>query len=598
MLYEMASGRRPFAGATGAEVAASILKEDPPALEGFRTDLPAAFVRIVRRCLEKDPCQRQHSAADLRADLAGVEEELASRPVGPSAAAPAAAPPGVRRPGLRLAAAAGAAALLVVLAAFLIPRLRARAPSGALPIRSIAVLPFENLAKEPAQDYFVDGMHDALITDLAKLGVLKVTSRTTVMRYRGQAKSLKEVAEELGVDALIEGSVLRSGNRVRITAQLIRGSTDEHIWAESYDRNLEDVLQLLRDVSRSIAGEVRLKLAGGSGPALPPEPAAAPKVRPEAWEAYLKGRQVMIQGLLSPADFRKALGPFQQAVDLDPGFAQGWSGLAMVNMALGFFRQAPVAEVLPKAREAALKAIALDDRSGEAYGVLGTIELYFDWNFDSAKLHLERAVALTPHDLFIRHAWADYLMVTGRFEESLEQVKIGRSFEPTSPVAEFVVLFHTRATRRFDEVIAEARRVTAAFPKFGMAHGLLGDALWYKEKYDEAIAEYKLQLGADSEGVRLLETELRRAGPRAALKAYADYVAAQMQAGRGSALGVASAFAEAGEGDLAFQWLEKAYAERAPQLLHMVAEPSFDGIRKDPRYKALIHRIGVPMANQ
>lgn len=304
----------------------------------------------------------------------------------------------------------------------------------------------------------------------------------------------------------------------------------------------------------------------------------------------------MIQSSFSGADFKKALAPFQQAVELDPGFAKGWSGVAGVNMALGFFRQAPVAEVLPKAREAALRSIALDDLSGEAYGVLGTIEQYFDWNFDSAKGHLERAVALSPHDFLIRHAWADYLMVTGRLEESVEQVKLGRNYEPTSPAAQIVVLFHTLATHRYDEVIADARRTIAAFPKFALAHGVLGFALWKTGRYDEALEEYKLQSGPDGDALRLMESELRRSGPRAALKANADFLASRAQAGRGSPFGVAGAYADAGERDLAFQWLEKAFAERTPQLLHVVAFPDFDGLRDDPRYKDLIRRIGIPLA--
>lgn len=599
MLYEMAAGRRPFAGTSAADVVSAILKESPPPLEAIRPGLPAAFSRIVRRCLEKDPRQRVQSATDLCHELEDLgEERRTGAAVGATGAAAPAPAPAARR-GLRLAAAAGIVALVAATAALLIGRLRPSAPpaSGPASIRTLAVLPFDNLTHDASQDYFVDGMHDALITEIAKLGVLKVTSRSSVMRFKGQAKSLKEVAQELGVDSLIEGSVLRTGNRVRITAQLIRGSTDEHIWAESYDRDLSDVLQLLRDVSRTIADEVRIKVAGGSGPALPPEPAAAPKVRPEAWEAYLRGRQLLIQSTYSPSDLGKALDPFQQAIDLDPSFAQGWNGVASVNMLLGFFRQAPVAEALPKAREAARKALALDDRLGEAHGVLGTIDLYFDWNFDSARLRLERAVALSPHAFLVRHAWADYLMVTGRLQESLEEVKIGRSYEPTSPLAEVVVLFHTMATHRYDEVIAEARRTLAAFPKARMARGILGEALWRTGKYDEAIAEYKLSYGPDSEVPRLLETELRRAGPRAALKAHADYVAAQAQAGRGTPLGVANSYAEAGERDLAFRWLEKAYAERTPQLLHIVADTAYDELRDDPRYKDLLRRIGIPLAS-
>jgi TolB-like protein/predicted Ser/Thr protein kinase len=595
MLYELASGRRPFRGTSAADLAAAILREEPPPLGELKRGLPPSFTRIVQRCLEKDPRRRLQSAVDLHQELQAIAEELRSGPAG-AAATPQAPAPAPKR--WRRLAAAGAALLLVGVAAILIPLLwKSRpVPSGPSPIKSVAVLPFENLGHDPSQDYFVDGMHDALITDLAKLGVLRVTSRSSVMRYKGKPKAMREVAQELGVDALIEGSILRAGNKVRITAQLIRGATDEHVWAENYDRDLEDVLRLLSDVSRAIAEEVRLKVAGGGGPALPPSVATPPRVRPEAWEAYLRGRQVMIQSSFSAADLRKALDPFQEAVALDPGFARGWSGVAGVKTVLAFFRLAPVAEVLPTAREAALKALALDDRSGEAYGALGTIELYFDWNFDSAKRHLERAVALTPHDLLIRHAWADYLMVTGRLEESVNQVKIGRSYEPTSPLAQVVVLFHTMMTHRYDEVIVEARRTVAAFPKFRMARGVLGEALWRKGRYDEALEQYK-QSGADSEELRLMENALYQAGPRAALKAYADSVASQVQAaGRGSPLGVANAYAEAGERDPAFQWLEKAFAERTPQLLHIVADPAYDDLRGDPRYKDLIRRIGIPVA--
>ncbi|MGE5347105.1 MAG: protein kinase domain-containing protein [Acidithiobacillales bacterium] len=606
VLYEMATGRRPFGGTSAADVVSAILKESPPPLDALRPDLPPACVRLVHRCLEKDPRRRLQSAVDLAHELHDIDEEIrtgARRALAGSAASMPAtavpAPPRSRGRGLRLAAAAVAAALVALAAFLLIPRLRrpgTEAP-GPAPLKALAVLPFDNLMHDASQDYFVDGMHEALIAEIAKLGVLRVTSRTSVMQYRSEKKPLKEIARELGVDAVIEGSVLREGNRVRITAQLIRGATDEHIWAESYDRDLQDVLRLLSDVSRSIAAEVRLKVAEGRGPTPPPEVYPPPKLRPEAWEAYLRGRQILF-GLtgVSKEEFLKARAEYHRAVDLDPGFARGWSGVATANLFLGFFRQAPSAEVIPIAREAALKALSLDENLGEAHGILGTIELYYDWNFPSASERLQRAVALDPHNFTTRHAWADYLMVTGRFEESLEQVKIGRSDNPTSPLAQAVVLFHTMATHRFDEVISEARRVTATFPKARMVHGLLGDALWRTGKYEDAIAEYKLQAGPDDEGVRLLEAELHRAGPKAALKAYADFFVAKAESRHPSPLGVASVCADAGETDLAFKWLEKAYYERSPQLLHVVAATEFDGLRDDPRYKDLLRRIGIPMA--
>ncbi len=605
LLFEMASGRRPFGGTSTADVVSAILKESPPPLEGLKTGLPPRLSRIVRRCLEKDARHRFQSAADLGHELQDLAEELrtgaspvpaGSAPI-PAAGSPPAAAHGPRRV-VWLLFAAGALAVVAAAAFLFVPRLKKSSPDSAGPaaLKALAVLPFENLMHDASQDYFVDGMHEALITEIAKLGVLRVTSRTSVMQYRGEKKPLKEVAKELGVDALIEGSVLREGNRVRITAQLIRGATDEHIWAESYDRNLQDVLRLLSDVSRNIAAEVRLKVAEGRGPTPPPVTAETPRVHPEAWDAYLRGRQIIL-GLtaVSKDDFRKALAEFQRAVDLDPRFAGGWSGVATVKFISGFFRQEPPATVIPEAREAALKALALDDRQGEAEGVLGSIELYYDWNFDSARRRLERAVALSPHNFEARHAWADYLMATGRFEESLEQVKIGRSYEPTSPLANTVVLFHTKAAHHFDEVVSEGRRVTAAFPKLGMARGILGDAYWRLGRYDEAIAEYK-RLEPDGRMARLLETELRRAGPKAALKAYADSLVARAQTVPVSPLAVAGACAKAGEADLAFKWLEKAYAERSPQLLHLPGDPDYDGLRDDPRYKDLFRRIGVPMA--
>jgi tetratricopeptide (TPR) repeat protein len=202
-----------------------------------------------------------------------------------------------------------------------------------------------------------------------------------------------------------------------------------------------------------------------------------------------------------------------------------------------------------------------------------------------------------------RHAWADYLMITGRFEESLAQVKVGRGNEPASPLANAVVLFHWMTTHRYDEVVAEARRTIALFPNAGMIRSVLAYALWKQNRYAEAIAEYKEQFGASGQFPRLLESELARAGPRAALKAYADRLASGAQADRElprrdarNAFNIAAAYAEAGEGDSAFQWLEKAYAERSPQLLHVVAVPDFDGIRADPRYADLIRRIGIPLA--
>jgi TolB-like protein/tetratricopeptide (TPR) repeat protein len=603
MLYEMAAGARPFRGDTSADLTAAILREEPPSLATARPDLPPRFVRLVSRCLEKDPRRRIQSAIDLRQQLQDLADDLRGGPARPAVAAastPPAAAPRTRRRWAWMAAAAGLVAVLA-LGTWQLPRLRSLATGSRRPpgIRSIAVLPFDNLTRDASQDYFVDGLHDALITELAKLGTFGVTSRNSVMRYKGRALAMKEVAHELGVDALLEGSVLRTGNRVRITAQLIRGSTDEHVWAESYDRDLGDVLALLTDVSRAVAGQVQARVVDDAVPpaVAAPQPVVTPRVRPEAYEAYLRGREVMM-GAASLRRLPEAADLLKQAVTLDPGLAPAWGQFAACAAAQAFLQLGPVSENLALARDAARRALALDPREGSAYGALGVIELYFDWDFDRARLDVERAVALSPHDLTARHAYADYLMVTGRLEESLEQVRVARDANPASPTAQMIVLFHTAATRRADATRREARLTLERFPQMaGLAHWHLGDLLWRERKYEEALAEYRLAMGPDFEA---FAAGFRRAGPRGALLAHAERLSKMArEAGRSPDwLGIAGCYAEAGRADQAFTLLDEAFAARAPELLHLVADPAFDGVRDDPRYDALLRRIGIPMAGR
>ena len=601
MLYEMAAGARPFRGNTSADLTSAILREEPPPLETARPELPPRFVRLVTRCLEKDPRRRIQSATDLRQQLQDLAEDLRSAPGRPEAR-PAAVtgPPAASsrvRP-WRWAIGAAVLAALAAVAAWQLPRLRSLLPGsrGTPGIHSIAVLPFDNLTHDASQDYFVDGLHDALITELAKLGTLGVTSRNSVMRYRGKALAMKDVARELGVDALIEGSVLRSGNRIRITAQLIRGTTDEHVWAESYDRDLQDVLALLTDVSRAVAGQVQARVDAGLASQAAPPPVVTPRVRPEAYEAYLRGRQVLMEAA-SVSRFPEALEHFKRAVTLDPGLASAWGHLAICAGAQAFFRVGSVSDNLALARDASRKALALDPREGSAYSALGVVELYFDWDFEKARVDVERAVALSPHDPLTRHAYADYLMVTGRLEESLAQVRRGRDANPSTATAQMVMLFHTAATRGADATRQEAQLTLERFPQMaGFAHSDLGDLLWRERKYDEALAEYKLAMGAES--FEAFKQGFRRAGPRGALVARAERLARRAQeAGRSPDwMGIAGCYAEAGEADRAFALLDQAYEARVPQLLHLVADRAFDGVRSDPRYAALLRRIGIPMA--
>jgi len=674
ILYEMASGVRPFRGESAIDVASAIVSTDPRPLETLAPRVPPSFARVVRRCLEKDVRHRIQSALDLRNELDEVADEVqrtaasraaglggsergaaASRPAGlegsergaaasraaglggsergaglqscgqqrdsgtggappashqgaaagvaaPSiasdgSAAPSTPPMPIVRSHRRPWLAFGAAAVVVVAVAALgvfVFRQRSAGSAGAAGavIRSIAVLPFDNMTHDASQDYFVEGIHEALITDLAKLGTVKVTSRNSVMRYKGRTLSLKDVARELDVDALIEGSVLRAGTKVRITAQLILGKTDEHVWADNYDRELQDVLTLLSDVSSAIAREVQANLGGAAPPATPARAATRP-VRPEAYEAYLRGQYVFNQGV-STANVKEARSHFEEAVRLDPGFAKAWSGVAACAIAAGIFGQIPAAEAVQGARQAGERALALDDTDGMAHAALGAVELYFDWNFDAARRRLERAVPLSPHASLVRHLYADYFMIQGRLDESLEQVRIGRSYDPTSRLANTVVMFHTLAARRYDDAIVEARQALRLFPTSPWAHGGIADALWYQGRYEEALPEKKLTFGEDTQAWQIFEQAFRKGGPRAAMKARAERLAQPAEGRPANVMAVASTYADAGERDAAMVWLEKAYEVRLPQLLHVPADPAFDLMRDDARFEALMRKIGIP----
>jgi serine/threonine-protein kinase len=594
ILYELAAGVRPFRGESAIEVASAIVGTDPRPIETLAPGVPAGLARLIRRCLEKDVRHRLQSALDLRNELADMAD--AAGRAGATGRAELPGPPGTVRPRRRWLAISAAAALVALAAALgaLVFRARTAGPAGGrgTAIRSIAVLPFDNLMRDATQEYFVDGIHEALITELARLGTVNVTSRNSVMRFKGRAQPMKDVARDLGVDALIEGSVLRTGSKVRITAQLILGETDAHVWADSYDRELQDVLALLSEVSGAIAREVQANL-GGAAPPSPPARVVAKPVRPEAYEAYLRGQHVINQGP-SAVNVAEARGHFEEAVRLDPGFAKGWSGLAACSLLSGVFGRTPAPDAARAGREAAERALAIDESDGLGHAALGGIELYFDWNFEGARRRIDRAVPLNPHDSMVRHLYADYLMIHGRLDESLEQVQLGRNYDPMSRLANIVVMFHTLATRRYDDVIAETRRALQLFPDATWVHGTRADALWYQHRYEEALAEQRLSLGGDSEAWRTFEQAFRRGGPRAAMKARAERLAPAAAGTVANYMAVAAAYADAGERDAAMAWLEKAYAVRLPQLLHVPADPAFDGMRDDPRFEALMRKIGIP----
>jgi TolB-like protein len=600
MLFEMATGVRPFRGVTRAEIFSAILRDEPASLTSVRGDLPARLDRIIRHCLVKDPRRRQQSALDLRRELEDLGRQTSAQE-----------PPTIEAPRGRRARGIQAAAVVVAVlaAAFAGRRLWSPTPPQArtAPIRSLAVLPFENLMKDPEQDYFVEGMHEAVLTELARLGDPRVTSRTSVMRYREERRPVRDVARELGVDAVVEGTVLRSGDRVRITAQLVRGATDEHVWARHYDRDLRDVLALLSEVSGAIAAEIHETVAEDRGERSSQGTRSTPRpVEPDAYEAYLlaqhAARPFSRQGL------EKALTLYRKATALDSSFAPPWGGIALARVVQATHQYAVTREALPEAREAARRALDLDGGLSSAHCAQGLIALYYDWDLEAARRTLEHAVALNPSDSCLRQAYADSLLLSGKGEEGLEQGRVGRQFDPLWPTAHYLVLYHLICAGRYDETIAEGRRMLEAFPGTNIAHWPIGLALWLKGRPQDALlewrarfdadqesrAEWEARFGAGDECFRGLEAGYRGGGPRVGLRTLADCTAAKATKGEVLAFEPAAWYAASGHSDPAFEWLEQSYARREPALLFVAVNPLFEPIRSDLRYETLLRRIRIP----
>src|SRR6202140_1265545 len=483
-------------------------------------------------------------------------------------------------------------ALAIVLSFALLAVWLLRPPSRApTAIRSLAVLPLENLSGDASQNYFADGMTDELITDLAQISALRVISRTSVMVYKGARKPLPQIARELNVDAVVEGTVLRSGDQVRITAQLIEASTDKHLWSRSYEGELRDTLALQNRVAGAIAEQIRINLT-------PQEQAALKNVKvvnPEAYESYLKGRYFWNK---RTADGLKvALAYFNQAIEEDPKYAQAYSGLADSYALLGDWQYAVMTpkEAFPKAKAAALKAVKLDNALGEAHNSLAFVLDGFDWDLQTGGKEFQRAIELNPGYATAHHWYAWHLSLLGRYDEALAEMRKAQNLDPLSLIinadlAEILLLAHS-----YDDSIQQSRKTIEMDPNFAMAHNQLAQAYLQKHMYDEAITELQkaVQLSAGSPTcIANLARAYVASGRRSEALELLNELKNGSHPGHSNASEIAVIYASLGDTDQAMTWLEKGYEERFnPGVL---LRPGFDPLRSDPRFKNLVQRIGLP----
>jgi TolB-like protein/Flp pilus assembly protein TadD len=559
------------------ELGSSILHDAPLPLP---EQVPETLSKITYRCLRKEIGQRYQHASEIRAALESIEQtsDRSSR----------------RRQGGN----------------------RPQLPA----VPSVAVLPLENLSAAPEQDYFADGLTESLITALAKIGGLRVISRTSIMQYKHAPKTLPQIARELRVDAIVEGSVRRDGDRVRITAELIEARTDQHLWTESYDRDLRDILSLQSQVASAIAGEIRAKLRPSTGSLRlePDSQSSSPKldpsllvtadlasdslsrssaVNPRAYDLYLKGRYFW-NNQVTDEDFRKAIEYYKRAIEIDPQSALTYAGLAhcFVLMGTGEYGLRAPSEIMPKAKEAALQSLRIDDSIAEAHLSLAMVKFRFDWDWESAEEEFKRAIELN-HGYSAAHYWYSvYLLALERFDEAFVEVNVARQLSPFSPVMHFNLGLLLYASGQHEEAIEHLNETVAMDATFPLSHLVLGLTFGRKGRFEESIAEFKQALKIA--GVRhLWSAYLGQVYAIAGKTEDAVEILHELRAASTYSYVPPVAFAIVYAGldkiDDAFHWLEKAVAERDGLLIYLKVGSVFDNLRSDRRFSAILNQVGL-----
>jgi TolB-like protein/DNA-binding winged helix-turn-helix (wHTH) protein/Tfp pilus assembly protein PilF len=497
-------------------------------------------------------------------------------PVTVSTADNGAAAPADPRHGARtrhwLALAIVLAAGIVIGAGIAAARLAPRG-SAASEITAIAVIPLENLSRDPEQQYFADGLTDALITDLAKQGPLRVTSRTSVMRYLGTRKTIKEIGRDLNVDAVVEGTVTRAGNRVRVTAQLIQVSTDMHLWADAYDREVSHILDLQRALATDIARRINVVV----------KPIDRVRVvKPEAYGLYLKGRYAFHQ--YTNRGWQQAIEHFKEAIGLDPEFAPAYSSLAETYLVAGAYGAFPSEEALTLGKAAAVKALQLDDALASAHFALATAHTWYDWDWAAADREFNRGLELNPGDALGRNWHGGYLSVLGRHDDAIAEHQRARDLDPLSLIVNANLARALYWARRYDEAIAQAHRTLELDPDFGVALFWLEGSLRHKGVLDEAVA--LRQSVATPEQAALIARTFRTDGFQALLRDSGE----RFKKG-GFLEAAARCYAQAGEREEALALLEACSRRRCTNLASLGVEPDFDVLVADPRFQRLLRLV-------
>jgi TolB-like protein/Tfp pilus assembly protein PilF len=581
VLYEMFGGQLPFKGEHDQGVVYSILNKKPKPLAELRSEIPVSIGQVVDKALEKNPDKRYQQMEELLDDLKSIAEGI--EPEGIKARLREAKL--LRRKKAILYA--GLAAFVIILTVIALSLFTGHAGS----IDSIAVLPFENLSGDPEEEYFVEGMHETLITELSKIRALKVISRPAIMRYENSGRSMSEIAKELNVKGIIAGSALKEGGRVRITVQLIEAETERNLWAEKYDRDYQDILMLHGDVALDIAEEIRIAVT-------PAEQARLASERPvdsEAHELYLLGRYHWNR--FSPEWAERTISYYEQAIEKDPAYALVYTGLAEVYVMLSIgFAVRPSKDTLPKAKEAALKALELDPSLADAHVSLGIVATCYDWDRQASKRHFERALELDPNSVSA-HQWIEFYLVflEGEYQQAITHLERAQELDPLNLFVKTRLAYMYWHLRDYDRAIECIKEVIDFDSNSFLGHIGLREFYASKGMFDEAIAEGErvLDLMPAEVAIGGLGGIYGLAGKKDKALELLSELEVRAREAYVSPLWRAGIFWGLGQMDEAFNWLGKAYEERDANLIYITTPIVFDTLSPDPRYKQFLKKMGL-----
>ena len=579
VMYEMLAGRHPFAGDYEEAVIYRILNEDPEFVTKIRPEVPTRLDRIIERAITKDPARRYQTVHEFSADLEAVKGERTEGRRGKAI---------FGRLGRRQRKVAARVLPVAIVLIAAIGYFLTRGVPGSGPV-SIVLLPLENITDDKGQEWFTDGMTDALITNLARISGFRVTQRSSAMRYRGANKSASEIASELGVSYVLEGSVLRLADHVKITIRLIDALTNKYLWAEEYSRDFTGLLALQGEVAKAVAAQVQVTLTQKEQNLLTQEK----PVNPKAYEAYLKGNFFFYK--LTREAIGTALQYYKLAAEIDSTYAPAYAGIALVWGGRAQMGYVPMSVAAKEGEWAETKALALDSSIAEVHYMVGVRRAWLEWNWDGAMQSLRKSVELKPN-LAEAHAYFSHLLFTlKRPEEAMEHIEEALKLDPFNPLIQSLYSMDLMYVRRYDEVIRLLRKTLETSPGEPVALSTLRSAYHQKKMYDEALEAWRLSYEArgDREAIQALNHGRAKGGYSRALQNLAEMLIERSKTSYVTPWQVATLYTRAGMKEEALDWFEKAYDAHDPNMPYLSVDPIFDDLRDHPRFQAILKRMGL-----